>query len=82
MGWKSRPPLNNPAPNNPYHLVVPAGRTIWRRADCTLQDTYRQLPPSGRARMTLFLRSVGDTMGFLAGKRLLVTGVLSNRSIA
>jgi enoyl-[acyl-carrier protein] reductase I len=32
--------------------------------------------------MTLFLRSVGDTMGFLAGKRLLVTGVLSNRSIA
>jgi len=25
---------------------------------------------------------IGDTMGFLAGKRLLITGVLSNRSIA
>jgi enoyl-[acyl-carrier protein] reductase I len=32
--------------------------------------------------MAVFLRSVGDTMGFLAGKRLLITGVLSNRSIA
>src|SRR5690606_33274118 len=33
-------------------------------------------------RPNAFVLSIGDTMGFLAGKRLLITGLLSNRSIA
>jgi len=36
------------------------------------------MPESRPSRNTI----TGDTMGFLAGKRLLITGVLSNRSIA
>src|SRR5512139_336352 len=39
-------------------------------------------PRAARTRQAFLPTTSGATMGFLAGKRLLITGVLSNRSIA
>ncbi len=59
-----------------------------RSRDSTLQDLYRQglggVGPLVDARMAALAKppAAAATMGFLSGKRLLITGVLNNRSIA
>src|ERR1700760_800686 len=40
------------------------------------------MPATGRGATIARIATYGDRMGFLAGKRLLITGVLNNRSIA
>ena len=69
MGW-------NTPPNHFRPIQVISEKRI------VLCKTRTGKPGDGRVPQSPVCDVSGDTMGFLAGKRLLITGVLSNRSIA
>jgi len=69
MGW-------NTPPNHIRPIQVISEKRI------VLCKTRTGKPRADRVPQSQVCHEYGDTMGFLAGKRLLITGVLSNRSIA
>ena len=69
MGWNTPPTHFRPI------QVISEKRIV-------LCKTRTGKPGDGRVPQSPVCDVSGDTMGFLAGKRLLITGVLSNRSIA
>src|SRR5436190_14474234 len=89
MGWKNPPNRLARRPNVPVEDITPSSslakpglysgrpypaRTMPVKRGC-FAPAACQNPPRHND-------DTGETMGFLAGKRFLITGVLSNRSIA